>query len=202
MHEKFNFDINSYFIYENGLTDSTILTPYQTVDLYELCEFYHKKSFKLLYRATRDGFSSQAFHSKCDKIPKTLTIIKVKDEPYIFGGYTKATWDGDGYKQDRNAFLFSLVNHDNKPIRMEINTNTKQAIYCNPSFGPTFGGGHDIRICFNSNTVKDSSSNLGNTYLHPDYHYNTPEAKEFLTERDKFSTSEIEVYQAIVEDIF
>ncbi len=31
---------------------------------------------------------------KCDKIPKTLTIIKVKDQPHIFGGYSEVTWEG------------------------------------------------------------------------------------------------------------
>ena len=32
--------------------------------------------FKLLYQASRDGFSTTDFHEKCDKIPNTLTIIK------------------------------------------------------------------------------------------------------------------------------
>jgi hypothetical protein len=30
----------------------------------------------LLYRATRDGFTSKAFHSKCDGKGNTITIIK------------------------------------------------------------------------------------------------------------------------------
>ena len=41
--------------------------------------------------ASRDGFDSDDFHSRCDNIGRTLTIIKVKNNPHIFGGYTEAT---------------------------------------------------------------------------------------------------------------
>ena len=173
----------------------------------------------MLYRASRDGFSAESFHSKCDNIPKTLTIIKVKDEPNIFGGYTEATWDGKGvFKKDRNAFLFSLINEDNKPVKMKINNNVENAIYCDSKLGPTFGGGKDFCICSNSNTNKESFSNLGYTYQHPKYHFilkkniNTIKAMKFLAVPRLilfcsnlngdwfFLVSEIEVYTEIIKD--
>ena len=47
----------------------------------------------------------------------------VKDKPHIFGGYTEATWDGGGiYKQDPNSFIFSLVNENQRPFKIKINT--------------------------------------------------------------------------------
>jgi hypothetical protein len=165
--------------------------------LIKLCEFDIKKEFKLLYRASRDGFSSNAFHSKCDNFPNTLTIIKVKDQPHIFGGYTEATWEGQGYKQDPNAFIFSLVNGDNKPIKMKANQNIQNAIKCYSSYGPTFGGGHDFCISSDSTTNAKSYSNLGYSYQHPNYQYNSNEAKSFLAGSPNFSTSEIEVFQVI-----
>ena len=175
--------------------DSNIVNFDQSIQLIKLCEFENKKEFKLLYRASRDGFSSKVFHSKCDKIPKTLTIIKVKDKPHIFGGYTEATWEGEEYKEDPNAFIFSLVNDDNEPIKMKLYKNTKNSIWCHPLFGPTFGAGHDFYISTDSNTNTTSYSNLGNSYHHPSYHYNTNEIRCFLAESYNFSTSEIEVYQ-------
>jgi hypothetical protein len=179
--------------------DSNIVNKDQLVELIKLCEFDIKTKFYLLYRATRDGFSSQAFHLKCDDIPNTLTIIKVKNKPHIFGGYTEATWDRIGYDQDQNSFLFSLVNNDNTPIKMKINRNGQKAIYCNPSFGPIFGSGHSFYISSDSNKNKDSYSNLGKTYQHPNYEYGSNEAQSFLAGSYNFSTSEIEVFQVARE---
>ncbi len=34
--------------------------------------------FELIFRASRDGFNGQAFHSKCDNKGPTLVIIKSK----------------------------------------------------------------------------------------------------------------------------
>jgi hypothetical protein len=184
MHEKQNYSIVN------------IVNNVQTFELVKLCEFDIKKELKLLYRASRDGFKAENFHSKCDNIPKTLTIIKVKDKPHIFGGYTEATWEGnDICKEDPNAFIFSLVNDDNKPIKMKIpNQNIQNAIYCHPFIGPTFSGfGGDFNISSDSNTNEFSRS----TYQHPNYQLGSNEAQNFLAGSCNFSTSEIEVYQVV-----
>ena len=81
---------------------------------------------------------------------------------------------------------------------MKIDPNQNQyAIYCYSDNGPTFGGGHDICICSNSNKTNGSYLNLGNTYKHPQYAYGTNEAKSFLTGSFKYQLSEIEVYQKV-----
>ena len=75
----------------------------------ELCKLKGKQ-FKLLYRATRDGFAASSFHAKCDQQPNTLTVIKTTNG-FIFGGYTAVAWDSTSrHKIDPNAFIFSLVN--------------------------------------------------------------------------------------------
>ncbi len=73
----------------------------------------------------------------------------------------------------------------------------QNAIYCAPSYGPTFGGGHDFYISPSSNVNINSYSNLGHTYVHPNYRNGTNEAKNFLAGSYNFSTSEIEVYQVL-----
>ena len=46
--------------------------------------------WRLLFRASRDGFASQTFHSKCDNKRPTITIVK--SGANIFGGFTEISW--------------------------------------------------------------------------------------------------------------
>jgi hypothetical protein len=55
------------------------------------------KKWKLQYRATRDGFSAKDFHSECDGIANTLTVIK-SEHDNIFCGFTELAWDSTSRK--------------------------------------------------------------------------------------------------------
>ena len=165
----------------------------KALDLLNLCNFSLKDKFKLIYRATRDGFSSKNFHNNCDGIAKTLVLIKVKENDSVFGGYTSVPWDmSNKYKQDKNAFVFSLINTANRPIKINQNCDVF-SIYCDSSYGPAFGV-TDFCISSDSNINHYSSSSLSNTYKHPDFLYNSDEAKFFLAGSYNFTTTEIEVY--------
>ena len=72
---------------------SKILTGKEPFELINLCEFNSKDRFKLLYRASDDGFNSQYFHSKCDGKANTLTILKASESYFIFGGFTTVNWE-------------------------------------------------------------------------------------------------------------
>ena len=65
-------------------------------------------TFKLLYRATRDGDSYINFHSKCNEAPN-ITLIKINDGK-IIGGYTTIPWkcESNSYISDKDAFIFSI----------------------------------------------------------------------------------------------
>lgn len=169
---------------------SEILSNRQYFDLMNLCS--QSKNWELVYRASRDGFGSNDFHSKCDKKQNTLAIIKTTNGN-IFGGYTEQDWTHtNGFKNDVNSFIFSLVNKENKPLVMKPQNQT--LIYCNSRFGPTFGNGHDIHISSNSNGNTLSYSNLGISYKHPNYENGSNEAESFLAGSFYFQTVEIEVY--------
>ncbi|RNA20088.1 BTB POZ domain-containing KCTD21 [Brachionus plicatilis] len=129
--------------------DSIILnTEDAKKNLFKICEFPSKTKLRLLYRATTDGFSAQNFHSKCDHLKKTLTIIKTTGN-YIFGGYTEQSWDGNScYKSDPNAFIFTTI----RPACQAF------AIYCRSYYGPWFGSGPDIQIFSNFNSHNQNSS--------------------------------------------
>ena len=46
--------------------------------------------WKLLFRASQDGFTSQTFHARCDNKGPTVTIVKSGNN--IFGGFTENSW--------------------------------------------------------------------------------------------------------------
>ena len=144
-------------------------------------------NFKLIYQASRDGFDSNAFHSKCDGIYGTLTLIRTTDS-YIIGGYTSADWSGYQYKHDSSAFLFSLSNPFNVSFRSNI-SQAQYAINANQYYGPSFG--YDLLIMDQSNT------SISNFINFQSYYYQIP--NDFQTIKNQliylnFQTVEIEVY--------
>ena len=50
------------------------------------------KKWRLLFRASRDGFAAETFHSNCDKKGPTVTIVKSGNN--IFGGFNEQSWTG------------------------------------------------------------------------------------------------------------
>ena len=200
---SFSFEKNLFgqlflFDYQFDPFKSKILTAKQPIELVELCEFDSQNKFKLLYRASENGFESNDFHSKCDAHANTLTIFKASKSSYIFGGFTTASGEGNsGLKSDPHAFLFSLTNHENKPCKMKIDQNRNEmAIDCDSNCGPIFGDG-DIIIFSNSNKNTKSNSRLGVSYNHSKYTFGTNEAESFLAGLYKFRLDEIEVYQKV-----
>ena len=173
--------------------DTTILSNDKMKnDLVSLCKL-SGKHLKLLYRASRDGFQASAFHAKCDNLPKTLTIIKAVNG-YIFGGYASVAWDStSGFKSDPNAFLFSLVNVHSSPRLIPVNVGDKHSVYCDFSYGPSFGS-HALSISSNSNLTCSSYSKLNDSYnfTSPIYGYNQ---LYLLAGSYQFYTCEIEVFE-------
>ena len=174
------------------------MCPYLQNQLFELCEFSKDQKWDLKYRASRDGFKSTDFHSHCDGIANTLTVIKAKSGN-IFGGFTVQKWHSRvKWVTDHNAFIFSLVNKEENPFKAMCSNEGKQAIRCGLLRGPCFGGEgtrlKDICIESDSNIIKCSYSNIGFSYQHPDYLKDTDNAQNILAGSQYFETLEIEVY--------
>jgi hypothetical protein len=69
-----------------------------------------KIKFELLYKATRDTFSSYTMHQMIDNKGPTVGIIK-SEHNKVFGGYCEIDWKPDGaWKPDPKAFIFSMTN--------------------------------------------------------------------------------------------
>lgn len=114
----------------------------------------------------------------------TLTVIKSENNN-IFGGYTEQDWTGNSeFKNDPNAFIFSLVNSFGlKPSLFKC--LDKHAIFCFQEYGPTFGYTGCISIRNQSNMVNSSSK--------PSISYGVP-SNTYLAGAEYFLTTEIEVF--------
>ena len=175
-----------------GPIDSTILTDRSYIQA--LSTFLEEEGFQggltLLYRSSRDGSSGNDFHRRCDNQGPTVSVAK-STEGYICGGFADVSWKNNGDYQasttSRNAFLFALCSHDGSaPVKMKPKEHTKNnSIYCRSSYGPTFGGGHDLKMNSSASYV-----NIGHTYVLPPG-TNT----NFITGSSQFHIAELEVFK-------
>ena len=107
---------------------------------------------------------------------------------------------GSRYRYDSNAFLFSLVNKPGRaPVKLpqteKYSSRRKHSIDDYPSYGPAFGGGHDIHISNYASSHRNSYSNLGFTYSPPSgYSYGNTFGKTFLAGTYQFTPGEIETF--------
>ena len=178
----------------SSFMNSLILTRNEEISLTQMLNY--PSDVTLIYRASKDGFSSDSFHSRCDGISNTITIIKTTSNS-VFGGFTSTSWSSNNdWNYDANAFIFSL-RREGKPNKQRLNvTQPEYAVYSNAMYGPTFGGGYDIYVSENSNSNEYSWSNLGNSYQIPnDLNYKGDKAQRVLAGSYNWQTTEIEVYQ-------
>ena len=95
--------------YMNHFEDSEILHPEHRGMLFDMLP-YPRSKWRLLFRASRDGFAAENFHSKCDNMGPTVTIVRSGSS--IFGGFTEAQW-----QTPSNYVLFKIV-HSSMPISL------------------------------------------------------------------------------------
>ena len=120
---------------------------------------------ELLYRGTRDGDGSNIFHEKCNNQGPTIFLCK-NEKGNIFGGYSSISWTSNSsWHSSYDNFLCTLTNiHGTAPTKFPITRNYENAIYDYSSYGPTFGGNHDIKIDNNYLNNNISYCNLGYSY--------------------------------------
>jgi hypothetical protein len=163
--------------------------------LNKLCEFPESQGSDLKYRASIDGFSGKDFHTKCDGVWNTLTIIKTTNGN-IFGAFAEEAWTNNTDVKDPQAFIISLINKEKEPFKAMSSTRY-DTLYCRSSKGPCFGhdnGFLDISIASNSNANQSSSSNFGYSFKHQDYPAGSSRARTILAGSQYFQTIEIEVF--------
>jgi hypothetical protein len=142
----------------------------------------------LLYRSTRDGKEAVAFHRLCDNQGSTITLIK-DIGGYVFGGFTASSWKSAVTSDnDSSAFLFSLKNPRGAAPTKYVRNTSNYAIYSNPNYGPTFGGGHDIYV--DASHTSGCYLNFPNSYTDT-----TGVGRNTFTGNYNFTPAEVEVWR-------
>jgi hypothetical protein len=158
-----------------------------------ILEEFANRGWKLLYRGSDDGFGASNFHSKCDGIANTVTVI-LTTTGCIFGGFTPVAWKSpDGYKPDSTSqsFLFRIKDSRNSAPRKFALSNPSQAIQYYASYGPRFGNGADISVANGCNENTSSYTNLGNAYVND----TEIDGTQVFTGENYFKVKEIEVFK-------
>ncbi|RHZ75822.1 hypothetical protein Glove_209g92 [Diversispora epigaea] len=108
-------------------------------------EFYNVSNnpyeFSLIFRASRDGFSTKAFYDQCNGKDNTIIVLKVKDTKEILGGYNPLAWHKiGGYQNTNDSFIFSLNDEDPQKSKLSRiqSSNSTSAMYYDGT-GPQFG---------------------------------------------------------------
>jgi hypothetical protein len=123
-------------------------------------QIFPEKTFRLLYRATDDGFGAADFHRLCDGCTNTLTVIRINTGD-IIGGYTPCEWKSACQlinDPTRQTFVFTMSRGENGKLRkFALKSNMgSTAIFCSSEFGPTFGTAYDLHICDRANVQQGS----------------------------------------------
>jgi hypothetical protein len=156
---------------------------------------FRDKTFKLLWRGSRDGFGADDFHARCDGHAGTVTLV-LDTAGNIFGGFTPVAWDSlmwVTWKGDESlrSFVFSIRNpHGIGARTFGLRADKKgEAIDCSSGHGPSF---FDIEIADGCNATAQAYL-LGTNYMN-----DTGIAGDlFFTGIGAFTVREIEVFELV-----
>jgi hypothetical protein len=110
--------------------------------------------FILLYRASRDGNTAEAFHSKCDYKGATIVVVKITNSEQIVGGYNPLFWDSSNSdKSTKDSFIFSFTNkNDLQTAEVAYSKDDQYSVRCYKHCGPLFGYG-DLYTNYSTSNV-------------------------------------------------
>jgi len=148
--------------------------------------------FNMLFNTEKDGDRTSTFHYNCDGIFPTITVI-LDNTGRKFGGFSTQNWcqscAGASYSRAPNSFIFNLTNKQKFELTDQFHKN---AVYRQNSYGPTFGGGHDLYL---ADQCKSNSSSYCSKSV-----YNTGNTNVLGGNgTTSFQVSNYEVYQVIYE---
>lgn len=82
-----------------------------------------KQNWRLIFRASANGFSASAFHRYCDGVAPAFVIAQ-SSRGEISGGFTDVPWAKTnrkgGYIHSERSFLFTLYSEQEPPTKYDI----------------------------------------------------------------------------------
>ncbi|XP_047442377.1 interferon-induced protein 44-like [Mugil cephalus] len=143
-----------------------------------ICSQLGKVKLQLLYKASVHGYTSAAFHQRCDNRSPTVSV-GYNASGSVFGGYTKQPFSQSGqYVHDDQAFLFILKGEN--LLKYPV-TQPAYAVRMMNNSGPYFG---EALILANGNNAV--------VYSSPGKYYNFNAAE---MHGNDLNLTECEVYQ-------
>ena len=94
------FYTTSLFCYNTNILDDTSYDE-------TLRNWFGNYKWKLLYKASENGYAADSFHKCCDDQGPTFTLIK-SSEGWIFGGFTNQSWKCE----DQFCMFFIYINDE------------------------------------------------------------------------------------------
>ena len=158
----------------NSFQGTSLLNEEEKKSISEWIDPKKTINFYLLFSTSKDGDSSSTFHYYCDGVFPTVTIV-LDTSGRKFGGYSMHNWSqspiGASYSRAPCSFIFNLSKKKKYELADQFNTS---AIYRHNSYGPVFGGGHDLCIasgcksntssyCNKSTYITENNNLLGNS---------------------------------------
>lgn len=155
---------------DKSIFASTILPP---IAIYRINDYFKQNNIiplriSLLFRASENAFSANAFHHHCDSKGPTLVVAKSEPDALnptgrIFGGFTLANWSRivearEGSHQD---FLFSLQWEEMLPKLSSKNSRQSNSIFTAGFQGPQFGQSPELKLSDQCDKILNSFSTLG-----------------------------------------
>ena len=149
---------------------------------------------ELIYRASRDGFTSNSFHHKCDHQGPTICLYQ-NDKGYIFGGYASIPWTSNGGTlKAKNCFIFTLTNiHNTEPTKFP-NKENDNSLFHYPDYGPCFGNYNDIDIRGDFK-INDSYTSFPCNYNHTLGKGKSIFTRDFNNKVNQYKLKEVKVFK-------
>ena len=134
LNKNTNYEIRICSFYNELISNWTEILKVKTKDFLSIIlsesgrekEFLNKilewsgyKRMELIYRASKDGGTSNDFHNKCDNKGPTICLYK-NEKGNIFGGYAPISWDKNVgyYRSAPDSFIYILTNiHNTQPTK-------------------------------------------------------------------------------------
>ncbi|GBC39600.2 BTB/POZ protein [Rhizophagus irregularis DAOM 181602=DAOM 197198] len=154
----------------------------------QLRELYVPYKFKLLLRASKDGFNPGTFHTLCDDKAYTVTFVKIKGTEEILGGYNPSTFiSSDSWGKTKDSFIFSFKNtYSFKGSIISKVNDMDCAINNHHEHGPGFG--NDLIL----DAAKESVTGINTIICKKEYY-----EKKISDTKEEFAIEDYEVFQII-----
>lgn len=152
-----------------------------------LSTHFLRPKFQLLFRASEHDFLSSKFHAMCDGKGPTIVIIK-NSKGFVFGGFSKISWESSGDRPDDSAFLYSFKH---KEIYGQNSSKRMYALRFSKGWGPAYGAGGPTLVISN-NCMSNQSSGLRND-AGSSFNFGQRSIEE-IAGSEKFSVEDYEVF--------